>query len=75
MVQQLTDASFEKDVLQQSGVVLVDFWAPWCGPCRMVGPIVEDLAKEYEGRATIAKLNVDEQQQVAAAEGESQLPQ
>ena len=74
MVQQLTDASFEKDVLQQSGVVLVDFWAPWCGPCRMVGPIVEDLAKEYEGRATIAKLNVDEQQQVAARYGIMSIP-
>ncbi|NMB45280.1 MAG: thioredoxin [Firmicutes bacterium] len=74
MVQQLTDTTFDADVLEKSGVVLVDFWAPWCGPCRMVGPIVEDLAKEYAGRATIAKLNVDDNQQTAARYGIMSIP-
>ena len=74
MVQHLTDASFEKDVLEQEGVVLVDFWAPWCGPCRVVNPIIEDLAEEYKGKATIAKVNVDEQQQVAAMYGIMSIP-
>ncbi|NLJ85340.1 MAG: thioredoxin [Firmicutes bacterium] len=74
MVEVLTDASFEADVLEKSGVVLVDFWAPWCGPCRMVAPIVEDLAKDYAGRATIAKLNVDEHQQTAARYGIMSIP-
>ena len=74
MVQQLSDSTFEASVLQQSGVVLVDFWAPWCGPCRMVGPIVDDLAEEYAGKATIAKLNVDENQQTAMKYGIMSIP-
>lgn len=74
MLRTFTDANFETDVLQNEGVVLVDFWAPWCGPCRMVGPIVEDLAREYEGRATIGKLNVDENQGTAAKYGIMSIP-
>ncbi len=74
MVEQLTDATFEADVLEKSGVVLVDFWAPWCGPCRMVGPIIDDLAQEYAGRATIAKLNVDDNQQTAVRYGVMSIP-
>lgn len=56
----LTDANFTEEVLQFKGVVLVDFWATWCGPCRMLGPVVEELAKEYEGRVKVCKLNIDE---------------
>jgi thioredoxin 1 len=56
----LTDESFEKDVLQAAEPVLVDFWAPWCGPCRMLSPVIEELAKEYQGRLRVAKLNTDE---------------
>lgn len=56
----LTDANFTEEVLQFKGVVLVDFWATWCGPCRMLGPVVEELAKEYEGRVKVCKLNTDE---------------
>lgn len=56
----VTDDSFKQDVLEAEGLVLVDFWAEWCGPCRMVGPILDDLAKEYAGKLTIAKVDIDE---------------
>ena len=58
--------NFEDEVLKSDKVVLVDFWAPWCGPCRAVGPIVDELADEYEGKAKISKLNVDDEGELAA---------
>lgn len=57
---QLTDDSFDKDVLQSPEPVLVDFWAPWCGPCRMLAPLIEELAKEYAGKIRVGKFNTDE---------------
>jgi len=59
-VLQVTDSSFEADVLKSNTPVLVDFWATWCAPCRAIAPIIEEMAKEYEGRLKVAKLNVDE---------------
>lgn len=56
----VTDANFETDVLKATGPVLVDFWAPWCGPCRAVGPVVEKIAELYAGRVRVAKMNVDD---------------
>ena len=63
---QVTDESFAHEVLDHSGGVLVDFWAPWCGPCRMVSPVLDQLAREYSGRVKIAKLNVDENPMIAS---------
>jgi len=70
----LTDANFKKEVLESSLPCLVDFWAEWCGPCRRVGPIVEELAGEYEGKIKIAKLNIDEGQKTASTYGVMSIP-
>ncbi len=60
MAMQVTDATFNESILKSNIPVLVDFWAPWCGPCRAVGPIVDELATEYDGKVLVAKMNVDE---------------
>jgi thioredoxin 1 len=63
---ELTDQNFAQEVLNSGSLVLVDFWAAWCGPCRTIAPIVEELAKEYAGRLKVGKLNVDENRETAA---------
>lgn len=63
---ELTRENFQDEVLDYKGVTLVDFWAPWCGPCRMVGPVVEELSTEYAGKIKVAKLNTDEEMALAA---------
>lgn len=60
LILHVTDDSFEQDVLKAEGPVLVDYWAEWCGPCKMIAPILDDVAKEYQGRLTVAKLNIDQ---------------
>ena len=64
-VLELTDEAFEEEVLNSELPALVDFWAPWCGPCKAIAPIVKELAKEYDGRLKVAKVNVDDNQSVA----------
>jgi len=69
-----TDTTFQTDVLDNDTPVLVDFWAPWCGPCRMVAPIVEELAEEYDGKVKFVKLNTDDNPQVAGKYGIRSIP-
>ncbi|AKX97109.1 thioredoxin [Moorella thermoacetica] len=70
----LTDANFEEEVLSATTPVLVDFWAAWCGPCRMIAPIVDELAQEYAGKVKVAKLNVDEYPKIPADYGIMSIP-
>lgn len=69
-----TDASFENDVLKSDGPVLVDYWAPWCGPCKMVAPILDEIAGEYEGKLKIVKVNVDDNPGTAQKYGVRGIP-
>lgn len=69
-----TDGNFKDQALGNSMPVVVDFWAPWCGPCRIVSPTIEELAKEYEGKVTVGKMNVDENPQVSGEYGVMSIP-
>jgi thioredoxin 1 len=71
---QVNDKSFDHEVIESPIPVLVDFWAPWCGPCKMVGPLLEELAREYEGRVKVVKLDTQESTQVAALLGIKSIP-
>ncbi len=73
-VQEFTDTNFEQEVLSSDHPVLVDFWAPWCGPCRMIAPMVEELAKENTGSFKIGKINIDDNPNVAQNYGVSAIP-
>ena len=73
-MQEVTDQSFEQDVLKAEVPVLVDFWAEWCGPCKMLAPTVEKVANEYEGKAKFVKLNIDDNNQVAQQYGIKGIP-
>jgi thioredoxin 1 len=70
----VTDASFDQEVLKSPEPVLIDFWAPWCGPCRAIAPIVDDLANEYAGRLKVVKINVDDNPQTPARYGVRGIP-
>lgn len=72
--QTFTDKNFQQDVLKSDTPVVVDFWAPWCGPCKMVSPIIEELAKEYNGKVVVGKLNVDDNQETAGQYSVMSIP-
>ena len=74
MALQITDSNFEETVLKSDKPVMVDFWAAWCGPCRMVGPIIDELSEEYGGKAIIGKIDIDSNQQYAAQFGVRNIP-
>jgi thioredoxin 1 len=72
--QTFTDANFKSDVLDSKTPVVVDFWAPWCGPCKIVSPTIEELAKDYEGKVVVGKMNVDDNPQIAGQYGIMSIP-
>ncbi len=74
MALEITDATFDEVVLKSDKPVVVDFWAAWCGPCRMVGPIIDEVSNEYEGKAVVGKVDVDANQEFAAKYGVRNIP-
>lgn len=74
MAFEFTDTNFQESALDAKGVAVVDFWAEWCGPCRMITPIIEELAKDFDGKATVGKLNVDSNPQVSMKYGVRSIP-
>lgn len=74
MALEITDATFDEVVLKSEKPVVVDFWAAWCGPCRMVGPIIDEVSTEYEGKAVVGKVDVDSHQEYAAKYGVRNIP-
>ncbi|WP_300630654.1 thioredoxin TrxA [Pseudomonas sp.] len=74
LIKHVTDATFEAEVLKAQGPVLVDYWAEWCGPCKMIAPVLDDIATTYEGKLTIAKLNIDDNQETPAKHGVRGIP-
>ena len=74
MAQEFTDANFKSDVLDSDKLTVIDFWAEWCGPCRAIGPVIEELAKEYVGKVNVGKLNVDHNPEVSMNYGITSIP-
>ena len=74
LIKHITDASFDADVLKATQPVLVDYWAEWCGPCKMIAPILDEVAKDYDGRLNVAKMNVDQNREVPAKFGIRGIP-